>query len=571
MKKLLFILLLTFMGTSQAIEVIKSYHSDITIEKDGTLKVKETIVVHAEGKNIRQGIYRDFPTHYKPNLVRTIVPFKVINVRRNGVVLPLEEEVIPRGKRIYMRDGTWLKRGEYTFELEFTTSRQIGFFKQDELYWNVVGGDWIFPILKSSATVHLPDSLTTDQIEYTAYAGYYGSGYKKAFKAEIKDAHTIEFFCTQQLKPHQAFSIAIGMPQGTIIQSTDYQKWLWFLHDNIDWVFCFIMMVLFFLYVVFAYFKVKAHDPKRPIIALFEPPKDFTPGMVSYFVKRDFTSDGFAADIVNMGVHGWLSISQVSELMGWRKTYELKEKVQQEDPAVYKTSFRSLFSKGSTIKLTKANYNQTHKSFESLRQAYKSILKDYFVDGFIFSSLFFVLFGVIGLSIFSITLQSMAPLFVFAAYGCIVSFLLYYLTSTYTEVGFIIRDHIEGFKLYLKTAESEKLNYTSTPPERTPELYENYLPYAMALGVEKQWTQSFTPVFERLEHAGKPYHPVWYYGHGNVHNFRTSHFSSNTFASGLGASLASSINASAPGSRSGFGGGSGGAGGGGGGGGGGGC
>jgi len=163
MKKLLLILFFT-MGTSQAIEVIKSYHSDITIEKDGTLRVKETIVVNAEGKSIRQGIYRDFPTHYRPGMVRTIVPFKATNVRRNGVVLPLEEEIIPRGKRVYMRDGTWLKRGEHTFELEYTTSRQIGFFNQDELYWNVVGADWAFPILKSSATVHLPDAVTTDQI-----------------------------------------------------------------------------------------------------------------------------------------------------------------------------------------------------------------------------------------------------------------------------------------------------------------------------------------------------------------------------------------------------------------------
>ena len=153
--------------------------------------------------------------------------------------------------------------------------------------------------------------------------------------------------------------------------------------------------------------------------------------------------------------------------------------------------------------------------------------------------------------------------------NAIACFLLYHVTKSYTEEGFKVKAHIEGFKLYLNVAEVERLKYISTPPVRTPELYEKYLPYAMALGVEEQWSKSFTPVFARLEDTGTPYHPVWYHGYVG---FRSSSFSSSTFANGLGSSLASSINASAPGISSGFRGGSGGgAGGGGGGGGGGGC
>ena len=36
--------------------------------------------------------------------------------------------------------------------------------------------------------------------------------------------------------------------------------------------------------------------------------------------------------------------------------------------------------------------------------------------------------------------------------------------------SFEIRDQIEGFKLYLKTDESERLKFVSTPPTKTPQL-----------------------------------------------------------------------------------------------------
>ena len=48
-----------------AAEVIESFHSDIRIEANGDLVVSEAIRVKAEGRSIRRGIYRDFPTRYR--------------------------------------------------------------------------------------------------------------------------------------------------------------------------------------------------------------------------------------------------------------------------------------------------------------------------------------------------------------------------------------------------------------------------------------------------------------------------------------------------------------------------
>lgn len=134
-----------------------------------------------------------------------------------------------------------------------------------------------------------------------------------------------------------------------------------------------------------------------------------------------------------------------------------------------------------------------------------------------------------------------------------------------TIEGRKIMDEIEGFKWFLSVTEKDRMNFHN-PPEKTPELFEKYLPYALVLGVENKWSEQFAQVFARLHEEGRDYVPVWYSG------AVLSGFSASTFASSLSASMSNSISSSssAPGSSSGFGGG-GGSGGGGGGGGGGGC
>jgi uncharacterized membrane protein len=145
-----------------------------------------------------------------------------------------------------------------------------------------------------------------------------------------------------------------------------------------------------------------------------------------------------------------------------------------------------------------------------------------------------------------------------------INMLFAWLIKAPTLHGRKIMDEIEGFKMYLSIAEKERLNLLN-PPERTPELFEKFLPYAIALGVENKWGNQFTSVFSGLEQDGGQYHPTWYHGH------HMSRFAISDFTSSLGSSLSSSINSSAspPGSSSGGGGGgsSGGGGGGGGGGG----
>jgi len=135
--------------------------------------------------------------------------------------------------------------------------------------------------------------------------------------------------------------------------------------------------------------------------------------------------------------------------------------------------------------------------------------------------------------------------------------------SAPTPEGRAVLDHVAGFKQYLSITERERLD-RMTPPKDTPEIFEKYLPYAIALGVENRWAERFAGVLAAAAASGHQGF-LWYSGSSSPWDNPTG------FADSVGSSLSSTISSAstAPGSSSGSGGGgsSGGGGGGGGGGG----
>ena len=127
--------------------------------------------------------------------------------------------------------------------------------------------------------------------------------------------------------------------------------------------------------------------------------------------------------------------------------------------------------------------------------------------------------------------------------------------------GHKVMDQIEGFREYLGVAEEDRLNVLN-PPDKTPQLFERFLPYAIALDVENEWGKRFAGVLAAAGVAAAT--STWY-------SVTSTNWGSDAsgFASSLGGDLNSTISSAstAPGSSDGSGGGgfSGGGGGGGGG------
>jgi uncharacterized membrane protein YgcG len=106
-----------------------------------------------------------------------------------------------------------------------------------------------------------------------------------------------------------------------------------------------------------------------------------------------------------------------------------------------------------------------------------------------------------------------------------------------TRQGRATLDHIAGFKQYLSITEEDRLERLN-PPEKTPELFERYLPYAIALGVENAWANRFANVLATASAADAEQASSsmkWYAGRDNPWTH------TNAFVGSVGSSLASGL------------------------------
>src|SRR5205085_11378195 len=158
-----------------ASERISDFASDVRVAQTGALTVTENISVNVEGDRIRHGIFRDFPTTYSKNGRRIRVGFDVLSVALDGHDQHYTVAAIEDGLRVKIGDpDVLLTSGPHRFTLSYATDRQIAFFdKYDELYWNVTGNFWQFPIDRAEALIKLPAGARI--IRSSAWTGAAGS------------------------------------------------------------------------------------------------------------------------------------------------------------------------------------------------------------------------------------------------------------------------------------------------------------------------------------------------------------------------------------------------------------
>ncbi len=643
-------------GASQApgTEAILDYKSDILVQGATSLQVTETIRVHSLGEQIKHGIYRDFPTLYTDRLGnRRIVDFKVLQALRDGAPEQFRVADASNGKRVYLGNpNVILPPADYSYTLVYTVDREIGFFSDhDELYWNVTGNGWIFPIDRASATVMLPRNIPPATLRLYGYTGPQGARGIN-FVASVGADGNATFSTTQKLLAGEGLTIVVTWPRG-YIQPPDLETRIrYFLHDNLSVLVGAAGLALLLCYYAVVWFFVGKDPPKTAIMPLYEPPANVSPAAMRYLVRMAFDDKTFASAIINMAAKGFLSIKESHGVYTLKKTQAGSPLLADEETAIAGSLFpaggkHKKHSKndaedddadtggGTEIKLENYNHNYISRAIKgakkvlaaSEQKVYFVTNQLYLIPGIILSvallagmvltangeARYFFGFLVVWLSIWSVavffmvkqsvklwkgvraggqakpllktqarTMTLMAGVFSAFEIGALilltvmtsfltlailaavigVNLMFHWLLKAPTAAGRQLLDKIEGFRLFLRAVDEDRLNRLN-PPEKTPELFEKYLPYAVALDAEQAWAQQFSTVLNQSGQANQPYHPSWYSGRDML--------AVGAFASSLGSAFSNAISASstAPGTSSGGGGGgfSGGGGGGGGGGG----
>lgn len=587
-------------------ERILSFHSDIVVHEDASMSVTETITVRATGAQIRRGIFRDFPTRYTDALRNNyVVDFQVLDVLRDGRAEPYRVEGVANGKRVYVgREDVFLESGRYTYTLTYRTDRQLGFFEaHDELYWNVTGNGWVFPIDRASARVVLPANIPRDQLRLDAYTGAQG-GRDQDYEVTRDLAGEPTFSTTKPLDKFEGLTLVVGWPKGYVQEPMAARRLEYFVRDNPAAVVGVPGLLLVLVYFLWRWSQVGKDPARGAIIPLYSPPDGFSPAAVRYIRRMGFDQQTFTASVLNMAVGGFVKLSQRA------KTYTLQRDsgdisgLEPEETA----AAEKLLGDGDRLSLSRSNYRKVQEALEATKKSldqrfgrgYFDKNHDDFLVGLGLSILValivLVLSGTVGtlfflplllipvgiavfgwrmaaternrivgagkalfLTLFALpfvgvgagSLVALAPggtpiaLAICAVLGAL-NALFFELLKTPTYTGRALLDKIEGFKMFLTVTEADRMRLLN-PPDRTPQLFEKYLPYAVALDVEHEWADQFSNVLAQAAQGAGEYQPTWYAGSAWRNAGPTG------FASSLGSSLTTAIAASStpPGSSSG--------------------
>ena len=620
-------------------ERILSWHSDITVRADAALDVTETITVNAAGVDIRRGIYRDFPTIYtQPGTGRRVrVGFDVHGVERDGRPERYRVESIANGRRVRIGDeDVRIPPGRHVYVIRYTTTRQLGFFENyDELYWNVTGNFWAFPIDRAEVRIRLPQAVAFGR-ERAFYTGAQGS---RASDAEVVSERPGEIVIrtTARLGAREGFTVAVRWPKGVVAAPPPPSAArLWFQDYAPPLAAVWALLGLGFFY-YYAWKKAGRGPIPGTVVPLFAPPDDLSAAAVRFVRRMGFDNRVFAAAIVDSGVRGKLRMEEGERGFLRKAKTTLTRTANADDmPEPERRMLAKLFSGGDSLEMDRSNHTYFGEARKALQQklqaAYQGrlFLRNYgwawvgimfLLAAILFTGMvialsdiyagageralpaagFALMIGAIVAGVNSRAARkdgswgraALAALLGLAGTACVVAAFVFAVRnepfsvwvwmlvpllilpvalsafvwmSAPTLEGRQVMDRIAGFQRYLSITEEDRLE-TLHPPEKTPELFERYLPYAIALGVENRWATKFASVLAAA--AADPSRQGstmgWYVGSHNAWS------NPSLFATTVGASLASSVAsaATAPGSSSGSGGGgfSGGGGGGGGGGG----
>ncbi len=554
MKKILFGILgfLVFcITTPVSAESITQFDVDLIINDDATVDVVETIVYDFGTLN-RHGMYRTIPVKYKTDKGnnRSIKLSKISVVDGDENDRTFTKSSAGGDVKLQIGDADKYITGQQIYKIKYTVEGAINYFDDhEELYWNVTGDRWEIGLNDINVNVSAP---IIDDIH--CFTGYYGDDdlCKSVGKIQEGSSGSTIQFAHDNISISEGMTVVIGMPLGVVAKPSVFKQTIWFIGDNWSVAIPFIV-----LYWMFRRWWKYGKDPegKGTIIPFYKSPNNLSPAEIGMIVDEKVHSRDISASIINLAVHNRIHIRKTVGEYIFIKTEDNSYLLKEEEEILYNGIFKGA---GSEVKVTSLN-NKFHVNFSrAVSEVIKNVVeKGYYVKNpkvvkgaymtggwFMIAGSFFVP-SILGAAAGIALLVSSIPVFMFGLF-----------MPKRTKKGTIMREQILGLKLYLEVAEKDRIDFHNAP-ERTPEHFEELLPYAMALGVEKKWAKQFENIY-----SGSP---EWYEGAGSFNSVMLtndlrsfSKSTSSTMKSQPSSASSGSSGFSGGGSGGGFGGGGGG-------------
>lgn len=608
-------------------ERILNFKSIIEVNANGKLHVTETITVLCRGEKIKRGIYRDLINvkHEKYGL-KKVYSYKVLSIKRDGVPDKYSTKNENGNFRIYIGDsGYYLPiNNYYTYEIIYETDKQLLMHQNKaELYWNVTGNNWDFPIEKAEALILLPDNKI---ISNEAYTGSLNS-IDKNYTSKIS-SNKVYYSTTESLPSGAGLTIKLIFPNDSILYPTAQETKNDIVVANMGLSILTGGTLLVFLYYLLIWFMVGRDPKKGKITTSIEPPSDLSAAALRFISQMGFDNQVVSAAILSLAVKGKIKIIDDDSDITLQKISNDESSLTTDE---YKL-LNDLFIEGDMLRFNRSNryiiLEAVSKLKSRLSKNYEKVYFfsniGYFIVGLLISVAVLVFYivmdsstgmdvssfmliwlmfwsigvialimavikswknaklpgvkgfagvgGAIFLTLFSIPFiaAEIIVLIFYMVQGSILILLIslflaalnplfYKLLKAPTQNGRKLMDQIEGYKNYLIMKDQHSILKANA--DLTEKLYEKNLPYAVALGLDNTWSDNYFDLSSTssTRPSQSHYHPAWFTS-SNMNTISAATLMAS-FSIALNSAIASSTTSSSSSGSSGGGGGGGGGGG----------
>ncbi|GMR13595.1 MAG: hypothetical protein BMS9Abin29_1807 [Gemmatimonadota bacterium] len=513
--------------------VIESFDVTVQVAESGRIDVLESIRFRFSGS--WNGIYRLIPVNYG-----TAQGFNY------KLFLEVESVTDESGRRLEYKDTrerhyrklkVWVPGAQNTtrtIHFRYSVPNALRFFDsadedfaegRDELYWNVTGDEWEIPIERASARVELPARVTG--LQARAFTGAFRSTTQDARIDEIESGFYFE--TSRSLGPREGLTIAVAWSPGVVSRPSAIAKSYWFLRANLIF-----LLPLISLSVMWRLWLNKGRDPaRRPIAPQYEPPEGLTPAEIGTLIDNRPDMRDITASMVDLAVRGFMRIEE-RERRGFASIFGGNEYafVMLKGPDEWnelqsheRTLLGGFFDSGLRPEVELGDLeNEFYKDVSRIRDdLYGRLVElglyarrpDKVIGIYSASGAVILVLSAVGARILAD--QIAVPISSMVIAGILTAlpvFAFGFVMPARTIKGARALEHVLGFQEFLDRVESDHFKRMID----SPEMFERYLPHAMALGVEKRWARAFDDIYREP--------PDWYRGAPGTH-FRPTLFVTN--------------------------------------------
>ena len=497
---------------------VDRFDAEISIDQQGRLHVVERIAVIFYSPH--HGIEREIPVSYRnPGTgERVTIDLDLADVAMDDGDVPYTRRRSSNDIVLRIGDPDRTITGKYVYEIAYTVGRAVLFHDEYlQVYWNVTGNGWRIPIDRATAVFRLPDGLDIAEVASTSYAGYYGQSTRGPAASPTEDGGLL--FAASYLGPGEGLTIDLSIPRTLLpIDAPSFaQRIGWFLDAN-KWA---ALPLVVLAGMILLWWRVGRDPRKRTIAPAFEPPAGMHPGEAGVLIDDRADLRDISAMLIGLAVRGYLAIEEIDEAEG------LGDRV------------KRMFGRSSTDyrfvrrdrptddlsdvegRLLAAIFDDDHpegrdlSSLENDFYRHLPTIKSKLYGGLIRQGFyphnpertrrFFTTFGVAGIALGVAVGVVAGSLYLGVAVGLCGLIVLAFspIMPRKTQKGVRALEELLGLTEYIRRAELDRIEFHDAP-EKSPQLFEKLLPYAIALNLTSIWAKQFEGLLDEP--------PTWYVG-----------------------------------------------------------